>query len=49
MEKGLGIKRIRNIEIELEKLKIPLKIIGTFKKLIFTDIACEYYGLHELE
>ena len=49
MEKKIEIKRIRKIEIELEKLKIPNEVIDTIKKLIFTNACCEYYGLYELE
>ena len=48
IKKGLKIKRIRKIEIELEKLKIPKEVIDAIKKLIFTDMFCEYYGLYEL-
>ena len=49
MEKKMEIKRTRKIEIELEKLKIPKEVIDTIKKLIFTNVYCEYYGLYELE
>ena len=49
MEKKMEIKRTRKIEIELEKLKIPKEVIDTIKKLIFTNVYCEYYGLYKLE
>ena len=47
--KKMEIKRTRKIEIELKKLKIPKEVIDTIKKLIFTNVYCEYYGLYELE
>ena len=37
MEKGIEIEEIREIEIKLEKLKIPKTIATTIKKLIITE------------
>ena len=45
LEAGLEMKKIKQIEIGLEKLKMSKKII---KESLFTNIICEYYGLYEL-
>ena len=45
LEGGLEMKKIKQIEIGLEKLKMSKKII---KESLFTNIICEYYGLYEL-
>ena len=48
VEKGLEMKRTKNIEIGLEKLKMLKEIIDTIKESIFTNIIREFYGLYEL-
>ena len=45
LEGGLELKKIKQIEIGLEKLKLSKEII---KESLFTNIICEYYGLYEL-
>ena len=45
LEGGLELKKIKQIEIGLEKLKLSKKII---RESLFTNIICEYYGLYEL-
>ena len=37
MEKGIEIEEIKEIEIKLEKLKIPKTIVNTIKKLIISE------------
>ena len=37
MEEGIEIQRIKEIEIKLEKLKIPKTIVNTIKKIIISD------------
>ena len=48
-EKRIRNKRIRKIDIELEKPKNLEKLLIQVKKYFFSDIICEYYGLYELE
>ena len=44
MEKGIEIEQIKEIEIKLEKLKIPKTIVNTIRKLI----TSEKYLYHNL-
>ena len=37
IEKGIQIEAIKEIEMELEKLKIPKTIVNTIKKLIISE------------
>ena len=37
MEKGIEIEEIKEIEIKLEKLKIPKTIVDTTEKLIISE------------
>ena len=37
MEKGIEIEQIKEIEIKLEKLKIPKTIVNTIRKLITSE------------
>ena len=37
MEKGFEIEEIKEIEIKLDRLKIPKTIVDTIKKLIISD------------
>ena len=41
IEKGIKIEEIKEIEMELEKLKIPKTIVDTIKKLIISE---KYFG-----
>ena len=41
IEKGIQIEAIKEIEMELEKLKIPKTIVDTIKKLIISE---KYFG-----
>ena len=37
MEKGLGIEKIKRLEIKLEKLKISQTIVDTIKKSVISE------------
>ena len=44
MEKGIEIEEMKEIEIKLEKLKIPKTIVNTIKNLIISE-KCLYHIL----
>ena len=41
-------KYIKDIEIKLKKLRVSEIIPDSIKRLLFTNVSCECYGLYEL-
>ena len=46
MEKGLGIAKIKRLEIKLEKLKISQTIVDTIKKSVISEKYLRHISRH---